>query len=53
MNLKQLSEDLWMANQDTILSGRNINLENITLEGRVIMMVKTLIKRKIYLLKKR
>lgn len=37
-----------MANQDTVLSGSNINLENITLEGSVIMMVKILIKRKIY-----
>ncbi|XP_077278366.1 uncharacterized protein LOC143906276 isoform X2 [Temnothorax americanus] len=38
MNLKQLSEDLWMANQDTVLSGSNINLENMTLEGDVILM---------------
>ncbi|XP_024888654.1 uncharacterized protein LOC112465371 isoform X2 [Temnothorax curvispinosus] len=38
MNLKQLSEDLWMANQDTVLSGSNMNLENITLEGNVTLM---------------
>lgn len=47
-----MSEDLWMANQDTVLSGSDINFENMTLEGSVIMMVRTLIKRKIYLLKK-
>ncbi|XP_011870378.1 PREDICTED: uncharacterized protein LOC105563408 isoform X2 [Vollenhovia emeryi] len=37
INLKQLSENVWMANQDTVLSGSNINLENMTLEGNLIL----------------
>jgi len=40
VNLKQLSEDVWLANHDTILSGSDINFENITLEGKVFIMVK-------------
>ncbi|GAB1868165.1 Closca [Camponotus japonicus] len=35
VNLKQLSEDIWMANEDTVLSGSNMNLKNITLKADV------------------
>ncbi|KYM83201.1 hypothetical protein ALC53_06469, partial [Atta colombica] len=37
VNLKQLSENLWMANQDTTLYGNNIYFENITLTGDIIL----------------
>ncbi|XP_011693850.1 PREDICTED: uncharacterized protein LOC105453515 isoform X2 [Wasmannia auropunctata] len=37
VNLKQLSENSWMANEDTILSGSNIYLENITLQGDILI----------------
>jgi len=47
VNLKQLSENLWMANQDTTLCGNNIYFENITLTGDIILKVKTLVKQKI------
>ncbi|XP_011155669.2 uncharacterized protein LOC105193044 isoform X3 [Solenopsis invicta] len=38
MNLKQLSENLWMANEDTVLSGNNMNFKNITLKGNIALM---------------
>lgn len=45
VNLKQLSEDIWMANEDTVLSGSNMNLKNITLKADVMIHVR---KRKNY-----
>ncbi|XP_070162269.1 uncharacterized protein [Polyergus mexicanus] len=36
VNLKQLSEDIWMANEDTVLSG-NMNIKNITLKADVMI----------------
>lgn len=41
-----------MANQDTVLSGSNINFENITLKGNISILVRTSMEQKIYLLKK-
>lgn len=35
VNLKKLSEDLWMLNQDTILSGSNMNVKNMTIRANV------------------
>ncbi|KYN06038.1 hypothetical protein ALC62_03038, partial [Cyphomyrmex costatus] len=37
VNLKQLSKNLWMANQDTTLSGSNMYFENITLTGDIVL----------------
>ncbi|KAM0726481.1 hypothetical protein ACS0PU_007665 [Formica fusca] len=37
VNLKQLSEDIWMANEDTILSGSNMNVKNITLKADIMI----------------
>lgn len=45
VNLKQLSEDIWMANEDTVLSGSNMNFKNITLKADVTIHVR---KRKNY-----
>ncbi|XP_029165434.1 uncharacterized protein LOC114936425 [Nylanderia fulva] len=36
VNLKQLSKDIWMANEDTVLSG-SIHINNITLRADVMM----------------
>lgn len=44
VNLKQLSENTWMANQDTVLSGRNMNFDNITLEEEIVIVVRTLMR---------
>ncbi|XP_072746368.1 uncharacterized protein [Anoplolepis gracilipes] len=35
VNLKQLYENIWMANENTVLSGSNMNLKNITLNADV------------------
>lgn len=40
VNLKQLSEDIWMANDDTVLSGSNMNVRNITLKADVTINVR-------------
>lgn len=45
VNLKQLSEDIWMTNKDIVLSGSNMNFENITLKADVTIHVR---KRKNY-----
>ncbi|XP_012224336.2 uncharacterized protein clos [Linepithema humile] len=37
VNLEQLSKDLWMANQNTVISGNNMNITNMTLAGDVII----------------
>ncbi|RLU23456.1 hypothetical protein DMN91_003660 [Ooceraea biroi] len=37
VNLKQLSENLWMLNRDTVVSGVNTNLKNVTLEADTII----------------
>lgn len=47
VNLKQLSEDIWMANEDTILSGSNMNVKNITLKADIMIHVRMSLKRKI------
>lgn len=47
VNLKQLSENLWMANQDTTLCGNNIYFENITLTGDIVLKVKTSVKQRL------
>ncbi|KAL6265402.1 hypothetical protein P5V15_002198 [Pogonomyrmex californicus] len=35
VNLTELSKNVWMANQDTILLDSNLNFENITLKGDI------------------
>lgn len=47
VNLKQLSENIWMANEDTVLSGSNMNVKNITLKADVMIHVRMSLKRKI------
>jgi len=46
VNLKQLSENLWMANQDTVLFGSNMNFDNITLGGEITIVVRILMRNK-------
>lgn len=41
-----------MANEDTVLSGNNMNFKNITLKGNIALMVRISTKQRIYLLKK-
>lgn len=48
VNLKQLSENLWMLNQDTIVSGININLKNMTLAANVIIDVRENVRKMKY-----
>lgn len=48
MNLERLSKDLWMADQNTVISGNNMNITNMTLEAAVTMHVRILLKIKIY-----
>ncbi|XP_012532717.1 uncharacterized protein LOC105834630 [Monomorium pharaonis] len=38
VNLKQLSKDLWMANEEIVLSGSNMNFKNIMLENSIDIM---------------
>lgn len=37
INLKQLSENLWMADRDAVLSGSNIYVKNMSLRGAVMI----------------
>jgi hypothetical protein len=48
VNLEQLSKDLWMADQNTVISSSNMNITNMTLAADVIILVRILLKRKIY-----
>jgi len=40
VNLKKLSRNLWMLNQDTVVSGINMNFTNITFAGDIIINVR-------------
>jgi len=40
VNLKELSKNLWMLNQDTIVSGINMNLTNISFAADIIINVR-------------
>ena len=46
VNLKQLSRNIWMANEDTVISGDNLNMKNISLKSTVIIRVRISLERK-------
>ncbi|XP_014469815.1 PREDICTED: uncharacterized protein LOC106741904 [Dinoponera quadriceps] len=37
VNLKRLSENLWMSDQNTVISGINLSLENMSMKDRVVI----------------
>jgi len=46
VNLKELSKDLWMLNQDTVVSGINMNLTNLAFVGDIIINVRKVIEKR-------